>query len=615
MKRFHNQASPFAAKVYFFNSDEIKAMLKALIAKYYRAMGKGASSDDEDESEDTPDDDISEKLTVIETMRPLFCEQAEFESVESAMKFLDNAESEDDQMMLEQLSIWADAVEDTHLKGNDFVQVDASTTHELIGRLQQYSCTTESEYGRGGSQPWPLVRMIDFGLNIPLLNDGVVLVDSPGTSDANSVRAANAKAQHAKCSHKIYVANVVRARDDKALRIAMTDSYKWRGTQNSIVVLTRGEEINLLTNAEGSELSKKMAQQLYEQIDGLQDRKKKLVSDRKMASLVERLSIDDELEKLCPKLEQLSQEYKLCRLKMRNEYTRFKFQEKYRQITGDKRPLPTYVVANGSWDVHQSGHHENERPIFTVEETGIPALRMKLYEMPAEGKLNDALHVVEHQLPRLINSFEMYCSKKYIARKSEIEALILQPMNEWPEIRQRAIERLKEEVKRVILQPMKDDEDRWAHEARQLCRDWGVKFYKKNLLMLKNEGFQAGRRKTDKDIDWNSELVKINENYLANCFKELWPLLKPCFSKTWREIGIAMEKAKDNISSKLCLDTPPCSLLVVETLTSYRGRRVQSHVVGQPDSDVQQGETIPRQSRGEIYATADEWGYVTKRKS
>jgi hypothetical protein len=284
--------------------------------------------------------------------------------------------------MLETLSTWADIVRDSHLESNDFVRVAASTADELIGRLQPYSCTVESEFGRGRTQPWPLVRMIDFSLNIPILKDGVILVDSPGISDANSIRASNAKKHHGKCSHKIHVAKVGRARDDKSLRNAMADTYKWRGTQNSILVLTHGEEIDRETEVHGSDLAKKIEKQMRDEIGNLLLRKEKLASNIKMACPEERWAIEDELETIRPNLRRLQQEFDACCLKMRNEHTKRSIQQKYKQLTGDKRPLPIYVVGNDSYNIHSTGHYEDEKPILTVEETGLPALRTRLYATP-----------------------------------------------------------------------------------------------------------------------------------------------------------------------------------------------------------------------------------------
>ena len=547
MRTFEDQKSSFAARVYFFTSEEIRETLKSLIAKYHRAMGQGSSSDDEDDGENDDEEDISEKNTVLETLMPLFCDQQEFETAESAIKFMDSVEGENDEAMLEQLATWADAVRDKHLKGDDFVRIPASTANELIGRLQPYSCTVESEFGRGLTQPWPLVRMIDFGLDIPILNDGVILLDAPGTTDAHSIRTANAKAHHAKCSHKIYVAKVGRARDDKSLRKAMADTYKWRGNQNSILVLTHGEEIDDETIVLGTPMAKKMEKQLKDGIQDPRDRKAKLAVKLKMAIPEERLSIRDELQTIRPELQRKLEEFDTCRLKMRNEHTKVSIQQKYRQLTTDPRPLPVYVVANDSYSAHRAGHFESDKPTLTVEETGVPALRTQLYRMPAEGKLNDTLHLAFHQLPRLINSFEMYCSRTYISRKSELEQLILHPKKQWPEIRQRTLERLREEVKRVVLQPMKENEDLWNRKARKYCREWGTTHYKKNLQLLKNDGYQMGRKKTDPDICWNSELLAINKESMEKWFKDLPAAFHSCYEQMWKEVAATMETAKKNL--------------------------------------------------------------------
>jgi hypothetical protein len=124
--------------------------------------------------------------------------------------------------------------------------------------------------------------------------------------------------------------------------------------------------------------------------------------------------------------------------------------------------------------VHQAGFLKFEHPLLTVTETGVPALRHRLYLLPAEGKLNDTIHIVEHQLPCLINSFQLYCFKSHFTRKAELDAIISKPKDDIHNILNRMYLKLKGIVRKTLLDPMTVDETEWIKEARALCEKWGA---------------------------------------------------------------------------------------------------------------------------------------------
>lgn len=547
MKMFPDQKSPFAAKVYFFSSADIRAILKSHLGRYYRASRKAKAGEDDAESSDGDEDDYNEKITIIETFMPLFCDHEEFESADMAMRFLDRLESEDDETTLELLVSWTEDIQDKCLKGHDCVDIATETSEDLIDRLQPYTFTAEDELSQGQVQPWPLVKTIDFGLDIPLLADGMILVDSPGISDANSTRANNAKENHRNCRYKIHVAKVGRARDDKSLRDAMAKTYRKRGSQNTILVLTHGDDIDDTTDPPGSPAAKQMLRSLQSQIRDLKSRKNKLGVLRKSADDDEETRIDEELDEIKEKLKPLTREQFVLRLKMRNESTKNGVQEKYKQISKDPRPLPIHIVANDDYITHQTGYFAYESPKLSVEDTGIPALRQKIYSLPAAGQLNKALHLALHQLPSLVNSVEIYCSKTHLTRKSVIEGILKKSTRAMQSKLIEALEKLQADARTCVLTPMEKMEDKWIIRARKLCKQWEKLPSRQHLQLLKKSGRQEGNGKERKDICWNTELLVIHETAMDECFKNLREALLPFYEQLYNQICNVMETAKTEI--------------------------------------------------------------------
>ena len=249
---------------------------------------------------------------------------------------------------------------------------------------------------------------IDIGLNSPLLNDDMIILDSAGISDVNSTRVASAVASHRQCSHKIHVMEVGRALSDKHLASAMADAYRRRGSRNTVLVLTHGDEIDKETIVGSNAHQRAMVQREKDEVDALHTRIRKLRMQLPRTTQDRQFQIEDELETTIPEHKQKERELKASRLRMRNDYIKTTIQKTYKQLSGDPHPLPIYVVANDTYQEYQAGYHISEKPILTVEQTEAPALRRQLYTLPTEGKLNDALHLAFHQLPSLINSFELY---------------------------------------------------------------------------------------------------------------------------------------------------------------------------------------------------------------
>ena len=131
--------------------------------------------------------------------------------------------------------------------------------------------------GAGIIAPWPLVCKIDFGLDHPLLKEGVIFVDSPRLSDTNTARSRNAINQHRQWTHIISVAHVGRAEDDLTLRKVLESGYRTRGSGETMHVLTRGDSIDAGTEVIGAPSEKKRMAKLDAGIKVLRDQKKKVL--------------------------------------------------------------------------------------------------------------------------------------------------------------------------------------------------------------------------------------------------------------------------------------------------------------------------------------------------
>lgn len=519
---FKDQSSTYAAKVRFLNREEIRDTLGDLLARYYRAANKDIKEEEDGDGEkgdSTKVESFGDMRDTITAYTALFCEHPEFATEEAAKSFLGRARSENDPRILDTLVEWANAVVQVYLNGETALLLENSTTDGLLWDLQPFTYQLGGTEGQGLIEPWPLVSAIDFGLDHPLLNEGIVFVDSPGLSDANSSRSKNAMLSHRECTHKIIVTEIGRAEAVDSVRKNLIAGCRTRGSSHMLLVLTRGDSIDPGTEPPGTPSEKRRVDKLEISLKELQAQKTEKGKERRRAKLEDRDDLNEEIQSLTTDIRRLTAERESVRLDMRNRKVVINMQAMHKRLTKDPKQLATFPVGNLAYQQHVAGFSEDERPHMSVKQTNIPALRHRLYMMPIQGRLNDTMHLTEIQLPNLVNTMELYCAQLHLARKSEIEAIVLAPKQQLLAVVHESFEFLKTAVLEDILTPMKEDESEWIKQAKKCSHSWTENF-KGQLHIFKGEGRKKVQRgkNNGKPINWNDELLEIGVKSLEPLF-------------------------------------------------------------------------------------------------
>ncbi|KII85410.1 hypothetical protein PLICRDRAFT_700940 [Plicaturopsis crispa FD-325 SS-3] len=100
------------------------------------------------------------------------------------------------------------------------------TTH--LSQMQRY---VEGGEGISGAALWPMVTRVQVQCRSPVLSTGLVLVDLPGSGDANPARDKIAEERRADCDRIIAVASIQRAASSKAITDIFGKTFK-RQLQN-----------------------------------------------------------------------------------------------------------------------------------------------------------------------------------------------------------------------------------------------------------------------------------------------------------------------------------------------------------------------------------------------
>lgn len=560
MKQFSDQTTPFAAKVSFFDKDAIRDILGSLIAKYYRACGKEDDDETDVKDHNAKVESFGDMRDCVSALMSLFCGHEDFETDVKAHASLKRAQDDENtEQLLDLLTERAQDLVALYLDGQEYVTVTSSTPQELLFQLQPFTYQLDGIDGEGTPCPWPLVKVIEFGLDHPLLNEGIIFVDSPGLSDANTSRSKNAVEHHRLCTHKIAVAEIGRAEADAELRKNLAMGYLTRGSGNTMLVLTHGDQIDSETEVTGTVDEKRNVARLKAEVKEMRADAQKKSMKLQQARLEAREEINDELASIRAAIKLKEAERDSLRLSMRNQKVQLEMQKIYKALTHDPKTLATFAVGNMVYTQHLAGYASDEKPALSIPQTGIPQLRRHLYLMPAEGRLNEIVHVAQVQLPILANSLELFCSKTHMARKGEIEKILLEPKQELDAVVQKAFQRILEKLSDLVLDNIKQEEPQWTSKARNLGHTWGMRDKTRHWELIKGDGKKKWRKASD-SINWNAELIELGKYALDEFFRGFQGELYPWVASLAREIHELINRTRDKIRRKalLYLPNPHC---------------------------------------------------------
>jgi hypothetical protein len=223
-----------------------------LVKVYYEASGRQReqSSGTEDLEESIEAKNAS--TSSLDVFGALFCDQKEFCSRSAAVNYLEQYRSRN-HLIIKEMNIWVQGLLGKHTNADGTTFRQASTAQTLIRDITPFtSAVAESEGEEVAPSLWPLVKKIKFGLDNPLLNDGVVLVDLPGLRDSNKTRNVNVSKALRDCTHYYIVADIKRVQDDATVSDYMMRGYQSKSNDRVTVVCTHTDVIDENSRPEGA---------------------------------------------------------------------------------------------------------------------------------------------------------------------------------------------------------------------------------------------------------------------------------------------------------------------------------------------------------------------------
>ncbi|KAG9616800.1 hypothetical protein KCV04_g15592, partial [Aureobasidium melanogenum] len=460
------QSTPFRAEIEYYSEAELEAVITFLFKEAYASLPSSRAGSEalDDETENRNDSG----LTAIKTTQTLFCDKPECVSEEAITELLSEASSETDQNVIQKMIIWSRELVRKYAKQDDDLisVVEHTTTQGLLQKLREYTFNgaDEDEFTEPVVSPWPLIKKITFGLDSPMLNDGVVLMDLPGVHDSNSTRRRTLGKALAACTHYLVVAQISRAQDDDTVTKYFTEGHKKKGSGRVIAAITNSDRIDGDMRNGNAEQQKQM-EETKEKILSITGELDQIRTKRKTASKQERLEMFEKEEDLHRQLHDAESAHDSSKIMIRNKKTVKSLRRTYLRLTGDQRALPIFCVSNKAYEQYQLGFERSDRPVLTLDDTGIPKLRQHLRHATGEGRFNAARFHYEAQLPSLLSSVEIWCFKTHMKRRKELEDIVLEPREACEKAIEDLFTQIRDNIETEILILIKQKEKHWNHEA------------------------------------------------------------------------------------------------------------------------------------------------------
>ncbi|KAI9711220.1 MAG: hypothetical protein M1820_002207 [Bogoriella megaspora] len=551
-----DQQKPFVAEVCFHSEHTRKSNLETYFANYYNYYV-------EKSSENLTFDEQQDADTAFQVFRTLFSQEKPFKTDEDAEKWLKLAKSHDDLDKLNELWRYVRNLMNDPRIENGRIRLESGDMKQLSSVLRPY--TRDPPKGTDTTAQrtlWPLVERIRIYSTNRVLEQGIVLVDLPGTTDNNQLRAKSAMDYAQECHVILLVANLGRITDDPFIKECLARYSRDNAVQENI-----DDAIEAMP-----ELMQAQVQAYDANIDALKSEIDEIEATLEDADgdEGENSTLEKSKQAKLKSVEALAAKKTSFLVAARNDSIRQLMQEQYRSITGDKDcVLQVFCVSNTIYDLHMKGYARKRPPILTLEETGIPQVREFCYSLPSRTKFKTLEIWIRHTIPSHISAAKVLCTRTKIQRKEQLEELIHKPEQTYKRLIDEIHNAVRTQWDEEILDSLKRREHHWCAKAKEQAEARADMNWATFRAFCKEEGTRQmpingpkkkGKARTRRE-SWNEEMLKPVSNDIAPLVKNFFPFLR-------NSLKIFSEKS-DQVHSNVQQEMREMILFLVEAMDVF----------------------------------------------
>lgn len=349
---------------------------------------------------------------------PLVCSTSECKTLTLLEDWLRETKRYGEESVFKKLSAWTDDYLSTLT-----MQIKSSNPGNLSVRTTQSCRMRQDEDGNPLPSASPLIaKVITEATGSTLLDEGIDLIDRPGTNDNDLNRAQLSQISiQEDCKVRMVVRNYDRSLDDKTLKTLIQEN--WDKAEFFGIIITKIDlaerEPNRLSEDDDATLSTwgRERADLESGLDSAKDEcARDDISEKEYGQLRRQA---DALER---KLRAISKKIKNKEINIGCKNVERGIQKIFHEVIHSKSiDVPVFFLNNNEKTASASEG-------MTIELNGIRELQNYLARVPSCSKLNHFQHLCHSELPHLIDSLDMLCRRPLLERKADVEKHVSKPL-------------------------------------------------------------------------------------------------------------------------------------------------------------------------------------------
>ncbi|KAI4912024.1 hypothetical protein J4E90_006844 [Alternaria incomplexa] len=539
----------FYAEIKFLNREKMEEMLKEHIKSYTQYYDDADDSDDEEgpRVKSFQQDELDRRLkdTAEDVFLTIFGSREQFKDSWSTSAY------EEGEFMSICQAKCSEAMRKYDADSNGVHGVPAGSATELMKKIKPFLTKIKGE-----PCLWPLVDSVTIRLQHELLQQGLEIIDLPGSGDTNLSRTRHAEEIKATVDVEIVLADTIRITTDDTIIQTTRSGILHHGSSNVKVVATKIDSIsdNQLNQCTGL---------LYDELKRLMQE-----ADNEAAAADEQG--DDETVMLMSRYKQyVERRLKLAKIRERAQDISVDLAAKLGGRTDSDRVGVFHISAADymSW-IKSPKIMFKDQPALQPNDTGIPGLRQFLFNLPAQQNLNDVDTHIRAGVPAFVEKV------RRVSTQSDRDAGFRTIADEFDKLRGPLLADLVNQAKAVAKKVFKEsivkvrvDVKGYKKEVDSvLVKRWSVIPTQTFKVVLRSRGLvRPGASKSvflKNGCDWNKHLATT----LAPGFRN-WCLT---YNEQTQPLKKALRDSIDIIYQKAMMeiDDSAANILIIERAKS-----------------------------------------------
>ncbi|KAF7194484.1 Nuclear GTPase SLIP-GC [Pseudocercospora fuligena] len=413
------QQLPYAAEIWFYDGSTCRHFLSEQVGHYI----KFTFEKDPQWSVEEQHLYSSRSATALKVFQSLFCDQDGFDSPGAIERYFRQRRH----TALPTLELWCSELLSAfeEREGQHVLRFEAETAEQLNEAINPHIFEKNDP-----EEPmlWPLVEHVCKGFSNSRILKFVDVLDLPGTSDTNTVRAEISHKFIAKATALLTVCPIGRVIADADLDLTLA-TYGRRFGSNIAVIATRSDADLKPEVARDLEKDGQSVSDYWALGDRVRELKEELKAHRKPRNAPKRrrTSMDADAKKhaLQAEIDEAMDEQFDCLVEARNAYVSRRLKQAKQKHLSAGASLAVFPVSNTHYGVHK-GNDASDKRLMHVETTNIPALRSHALLLAAPQQF----HAIEIRINEAILALRgaiLWTESPPTKRNESLMSIVAQP--------------------------------------------------------------------------------------------------------------------------------------------------------------------------------------------